>query len=276
MNNITLFGQEINLNTWAICKMNMFLHELYDAKIKRGNTFTDPEFVEEGGKLQQFDRVIANPMWNQDYSKYDLQESQEYGRFSYGFPPKNKADWAWIQHMLASCNKEGKVGVVLDNGALFRSRSEGKIRKKVLEDDLIEAVIALPENLFYNTSSPGCLIIFNKDKPKERHNKVVFIYAEEDYEEGSNQNFLRDEDIGKVVNAYREFEDIEKYCRVADMEEIERNDYNLNVPRYVDTTEPEEPVDVDEVLNELSELESERDGIEDEMYGYLEELGYHE
>ena len=275
MNNITLFGQEINLNTWAICKMNMFLHELYDAKIERGNTFTEPMFLEEGGKLQQFDIVIANPMWNQDYAKYDLQESQKYGRFSYGFPPKNKADWAWIQHMLASCNKEGKVGVVLDNGALFRSRSEGKIRKKVLEDDLIEAVIALPENLFYNTSSPGCIIIFNKEKPKERHNKVIFIYGEEDYEEGSNQNFLRDEDIEKALNAYRNFEDIEKYCRVADIEEIERNDYNLNVPRYVDTTEPEEPVDVDKVLDELNDLENEREEIEDEMYSYLEELGYY-
>jgi len=274
MNKISLFGQERNLNTWAICKMNMFLHDLYDAKIKKGDTFKEPLFLEEGGKLQQFDRVIANPMWNQSYAKSDVKDSQAYGRFSYGFPPKNSADWAWIQHMLASANNKGKIGVVLDNGVLFRSRSEGKIRKKILMDDLVEAVIALPSNLFYNTSSPGCILVLNKNKPKERHGKVIFIYAEEDYEEGSNQNFLRDQDLEKILGAYNNFEDIEKYCRVADMEEIERNDFNLNVPRYVDTTEPEEPVDIDEVLNGLEEIDTERDKVEKELQGYLKELGY--
>ena len=274
MRDISLFGQEKNLSTWSIAKMNMFLHELFDAQIKRGDTFTEPLFLEDGGKLQQFDRVIANPMWNQSYAKYDIKETQRYNRFDYGFPPKNSADWAWIQHMLASANQDGKVGVVLDNGVLFRSRSEGKIRKKILKDDLIEAVIALPSNLFYNTSSPGCILILNKNKPAERKEKVVFIYGEEDYEEGSNQNFLRDQDIEKILDAYHNFEDIEKYCRVSDMEEIERNDFNLNVPRYVDTTEEEEPVDVKEVLSDLEEIEKERNEIEDEMMGYLKELGY--
>ena len=274
MQNISLFGQERNLNTWSIAKMNMFLHDLFDAQIKRGDTFTEPLFLEDGGKLQQFDRVIANPMWNQDYDKNDVKESQAYNRFDYGFPPKNRADWGWIQHMLASANQEGKVGVVLDNGVLFRSRSEGKIRKKILKDDLIEAVIALPSNLFYNTSSPGCILILNKNKPAQRKDKVIFIYGEEDYEEGSNQNFLRGKDIEKILDAYHNFEDAEKYCRVADMEEIERNDFNLNVPRYVDTTDEEEAVDVKEVLSDLDEIEKERDEIEDEMMGYLKELGY--
>ena len=274
MENISLFGQERNLNTWSIAKMNMFLHDLYDAQIKRGDTFTEPLFLEDGGKLQQFDRVIANPMWNQSYAKSDIKESQAYNRFNYGFPPKNSADWAWVQHMLASANRDGKVGVVLDNGVLFRSRSEGKIRKKVLKEDLIEAVIALPSNLFYNTSSPGCILMLNKNKPAERKNKVIFIYGEEDYEEGSNQNFLREKDLEKILDAYHNFEDIEKYCRVADIEEIERNDFNLNVPRYVDTTEEEEPVDVEEVLTELDQLEKERNEIESEMMSYLKELGY--
>ncbi|MFW5981325.1 MAG: type I restriction-modification system subunit M [bacterium] len=274
MEEITLFGQEKNLNTWSICKMNTLLHELFDAQIAKGDTMRNPEFTEDG-KLQQFDRVIANPMWNQSrWSKEYLQDANPYGRFSYGFPPKNSADWAWLQHMLASANTNGKVGVVLDNGVLFRSRSEGKIRKKALEDDLIEAVIALPSNLFYNTSSPGCILILNKNKPVERTDKVIFIYAEEDYEEGSNQNYLREEDIEKILEAYNNYEDIEKYCRVADMEEIERNDYNLNVPRYVDTTEPEELVDIDKVLDNLNQLEEERDEIEEEMNGYLQELGY--
>jgi type I restriction enzyme M protein len=275
MENISLFGQERNLNTWSIAKMNMFLHDLYDAQIKRGDTFTEPLFLEDGGKLQQFDRVIANPMWNQDYDKNILKDKQSYNRFNYGFPPKNKADWAWVQHMLASANRDGKVGVVLDNGVLFRSRSEGKIRKKILKEDLIEAVIALPSNLFYNTSSPGCILMLNKNKPADRKDKVIFIYGEEDYEEGSNQNFLREKDLEKILDAYHNFEDIEKYCRVADMEEIERNDFNLNVPRYVDTTEEEEPVDVEEVLTELDQLEKERDEIESEMMSYLKELGYH-
>ncbi|MEA1993395.1 MAG: class I SAM-dependent DNA methyltransferase, partial [Euryarchaeota archaeon] len=198
---ISLYGQERNLNTWAICKMNMLLHGLYDAKIDKGDTMRNPKFVKEG-TLQQFDIVVANPMWNQSsWGKKFLKNAEPYGRFSYGLPPKNSADWAWIQHMLASTNKKGKIGVVLDNGVLFRSRSEGKIRKKVIEEDLIEAVIALPSNLFYNTSSPGCILILNKDKPTERKDRIIFVYAEEDYREGSAQNFLEDEHIKKIMDA---------------------------------------------------------------------------
>jgi type I restriction enzyme M protein len=271
---ISIFGQEKNLNTWAICKMNMLLHGLYDAKIEKGDTMREPQFA-DGGRLRQFDRVIANPMWNQsEWSKNYLKDAEPYGRMKYGYPPKNSADWAWLQHMLASANVEGKIGVVLDNGVLFRSRSEDKIRKKVLQDDLIEVVIALPSNLFYNTSSPGCILVLNKNKPEEREGKVLFIYAEEDYEKGSNQNFLRGEDLDKILNTYHSFEDIEKYCRVVDLEEIERNDFNLNVPRYVDAIEPEEPVDIDEVLDNLSQLEDEDEKIETELNGYLRELGY--
>lgn len=277
MDEITLFGQEKNLNTWGICKMNILLHELFDAKIERGDTMRTPKFLIESGKLQQFDRVIANPMWNQSkWSKKYLEDAEPFGRFSYGFPPKNSADWSWIQHMLASANKNGKVGVVLDNGVLFRSRSEGKIRKKILKDDLIEAVIALPANLFYNTSSPGCILILNKNKPVARNRKVIFIYAEKDYKEGSNQNFLRAEDIDKILQAFTEFKDKERYCRIVDMEEIAHNDYNLNVPRYVDTTEPEKPIDVKAVLTDLNKLEKERKELNTELDNYLQELGYKE
>ena len=275
MENISLFGQERNLNTWSIAKMNMFLHDLYDAQIKRGDTFVEPLFLEDGGKLQQFDMVIANPMWNQDYDKELLQNKRSYNRFDYGFPRKDRADWIWIQHMLASANKGGQIGVVLDNGSLTRKGSEGKIRKRILRDDLIEVVIALPSNLFYNTNSSGCIIILNKNKPVKRKDKVIFIYGEEGYREGKSQNYLREkEDIGKILNAYSKFEDIEKYCRVADMEEIERNDFNLNVPRYVDITEEEPQVDVEEVFVELEDLEKERDEIKEEMNSYLKELGY--
>lgn len=177
---ISLYGQEKNLNTWAIGEMNMLLHGIPDADIEKGDTMREPKFLEDGN-LMVFDRVIANPMWNQKkWSKEYIEGEQPFNRFPYGLPPKNSADWAWVQHMLASTNQTGKVGVVMDNGVLFRSRSECKIRKKVLKDDLIEAVIALPGNLFYNTSSPGCILVLNKDKPKERKDKVLFIYAEDE------------------------------------------------------------------------------------------------
>ncbi len=272
--NITLFGQEKNLNTWAIGKMNVLLHELLDTQIEKGDTMRSPKFM-DGGSLMLFDMVIANPMWNQkEWSRDYLETSEPYGRFKYGLPSKSSADWAWIQHMLASLNQRGRMGVVLDNGVLFRSGSEGKIRQKVVEDDLIEAVIALPGNLFYNTSSPGTILILNKNKPPERGNKIIFVYAEEQYREGSAQNFLEDEHVDKIVKAIDDYEDVERFCRVVGIEEVEKNDFNLNVPRYVDTIEPEEPIDVNQAWAELKAVERERDEVTSQMNGYLEEIGY--
>src|SRR6056297_1953025 len=283
MQNISLFGQEKNINTWAIGHMNLLLHNLSHAKLMHGDTMKNPMFLEDGD-LMVFDRVIANPMWNQSkWHKDDLKEEQPYNRFPYGLPPKNSADWAWVQHMLASANQKGKVGVVLDNGVLFRSRSEGKIRKKVLKEDLIEAVIALPKNLFYNTSSPGCILVLNKDKPQERKDKALFIYAEDQklresgvevYKELSNQNQLTQKGVEKIVKTYKNFEEEKHHSRVVNLEEIKENDYNLNVPRYVDTTEPEEPVDVKEKRQELKKLEKEREKVEEKLEGFLDELDY--
>lgn len=292
MDEISLYGQEKNLNTWAIGEMNMLLHNLPDAEIAKGDTMRDPKFKKNGG-LMKFDRVIANPMWNQKkWSKEYIQENQPYSRFDYGLPPKNSADWAWVQHMLASLNKTGKMGVVMDNGVLFRSRSEGKIRKKVLEDDLVEAVIALPSNLFYNTSSPGCVLILNKNKPEEMEGKVQFIYAEDQvlresgvklYKELSNQNQItRPEEMEdgetsgmeKIIDTYRNRVEEDHHSRIVDLEEIEENDWNLNVPRYVDTTEPEEPVNVSEKLQELEGLEEKRSKTEEKMHNFMKELNY--
>lgn len=271
---ITLYGQEKNLNTWAIGKMNVLLHNLPDAQIVKGDTMRDPKFLEDG-ELMRFDRVIANPMWNQsEWSKEYLEDAQPYGRFKYGLPPKNSGDWAWIQHMIASMNIKGKMGIVLDNGALFRSRSEGKIRKKIVQDDLLEAVIALPSNLFYNTSSPGCVMIFNRDKLEERQNKIIFVYAEEEYREGSGQNYFEEKHIEKIVQAIDKYEDQERFCRVVDIAEIKQNQFNLNVPRYVDTIPPEEPIDVNEAWRNLRLVEQERNEITEKMEGYLEEIGY--
>ncbi|MFP4028465.1 MAG: N-6 DNA methylase [Candidatus Brocadiia bacterium] len=284
MEDISLYGQERNLNTWAIAEMNILLHNLPDARIAKGDTMREPKFLDNAGGLMVFDRVIANPMWNQKrWSKEFIKENQPFNRFPYGLPPKNSADWAWVQHMLASLNQTGKMGVVLDNGVLFRSRSEGKIRRKALEDDLVEAVIALPGNLFYNTSSPGCIMILNKDKPEERRGRVLFIYAEDQearesgtllYEELSNQNRLLDSGIEKIVETYQELAEEDHFSRLVGLEEIEENDWNLNVPRYVDTTEPEEPIDVSEKRQELQELEGKRDQINTELNTFLEELGY--
>jgi type I restriction enzyme M protein len=272
--NITLYGQERNLNTWAIGKMNVLLHNLPDAQIEKGDTMRNPKFREDG-ELMVFDRVIANPMWNQkEWSKEYIEKAEPYGRFKYGLPPANTADWAWIQHMLASLNVHGKMGIVLDNGVLFRSRGEGDIRQQIVEDDLVEAVIALPSNLFYNTSSAGTILIFNKDKPSERQDKIIFVYAEEEYREGSNQNYLESEHIEKIVKTIDKYEDIERFSRVVGIEEIKKNDFNLNVPRYVDTIEPEEPIDVNEAWTDLKEVETERNKTIEEMEGYLEEIGY--
>jgi len=284
MTDISLYGQEKNLNTWAIGQMNVLLHELYDAKIEKGDTITDPKRVTKHDELEVFDRVIANPMWNQkEWSKDWIQDNEPYNRFPYGLPPSNRGDWAWIQLMLASLNETGKAGVVMDNGVLFRSRSEKKIRKPLLEDDLVEAVIALPENLFYNTSSPGCILILNKDKPEEREGKVHFIYAEDQtlresevrvFEELSNQNQLTDEGVEYLAETFSTGRKEEHHSRLVDLKEIEENDWNLNVPRYVDTTEPEEPIDVSESLLELDELTDKRQKTAKELQQHMEELEY--
>lgn len=284
MADLSLYGQERNLDTWAIGQMNMLLHEVKDANIAKGDTITEPQFVTEHDELMQFDRVIANPMWNQkEWSKDWVEENEPYNRFQYGLPPSNRGDWAWIQLMLASLNETGKMGVVMDNGVLFRSRSEKKIRKPILEADLIETVIALPENLFYNTSSPGCILIMNKDKPEEREEKVQFIYAEDQelresgvqvFEELSNQNQLTQEGVEYLAETHLTGREEDHHSRVVDLEEIEENDWNLNVPRYVDTTEPEEPIDVSEKLRELDRLADERRKTDEELQKYMAELEY--
>jgi type I restriction enzyme M protein len=284
MADLSLYGQERNLNTWAIGQMNMLLHEVRDASIEKGDTITDPQFVTAHDELAQFDKVVANPMWNQkEWSKEWVQDNEPYNRFQYGLPPSNRGDWAWIQLMLASLNETGRMGVVMDNGVLFRSRSEKKIRRPMLEDDLVEAVIALPENLFYNTSSPGCILIVNKDKPPEREGTVQFIYAEDQelrdsgvqvYEELSAQNQLTDEGVAHVAEKYREMREEPHHSRVVELDEIEENDWNLNVPRYVDTTEPEEPIDVREKLAALDELEAKRRETDAELEEYMEALDY--
>nr|WP_239540827.1 type I restriction-modification system subunit M [Pullulanibacillus pueri] len=273
--NLTLHGQERNLNTWAICKMNLLLHGLSDHRIEKGDTIREPKLTEDG-ELILYDRVIANPPFSLSNWGREEAESDEYGRFRFGIPPKDKGDLAFVQHMVATLNHMGKAGVVMPHGILFRGGAEGKIRQGLLEEDLVEAVVGLPSNLFYGTGIPASIIILNRNKDEDKKDKVFFIHGADDYQEGKNQNTLREQDITKIVDAFDKWEDVEKYCRAVSLDEIKENDYNLNIARYIDTTEEEEQIDVGQALKELQQLEEERNEIETTMYGYLKELGYGE
>jgi type I restriction enzyme M protein len=267
-NNIQLFGQEMNLSTWAICKLNMFLHGFFNADIRKGDTLGEPQHV-EGGELMRFDRVIANPPFSLKNWGRDLAEHDGYGRYRFGIPPKDAGDLAFVQHMIASLNQEGVMGVVVPHGVLFRGGQEGEIRKGILEDDLVEAVIGLPSGLFYGTGIPAALLIINKNKAFERRGKVLFINAELDYQEGKNQNILRDQDIEKVVGCFDSYNDIKRFSRVVPIEEIRENDHNLNIRRYADTSPPPEPFDVRGILHggvPIKEIQS--DYIQEILEGF--------
>jgi len=274
-----LFGQEANAITFALCKMNMLIHEIKDARIELGDTLLFPKF-KEGEALLKFDVVVANPPWNQDgYGENTLKKGEFWKeRYRYGFSPNNSADWAWIQHMVASAKDDkGRVGVVIDNGCLFRGGKEKAVRRAMLKDDLIESVILLPEKLFYNTGAPGAIIILNKNKPDERKGRVLFINASNEYgqhPEVRKLNRLGEEHIEKIVNAYREFKDGDGFCRVVSLDEIKENDYNLNVTLYVFPKEEIEEIDVGKEWEELRYVEDEIGKVEGKIEEYLEELKY--
>ena len=242
--NLSLYGQDENGGVWAICKMNLLLHGIRGADIRNDDTLANPQHV-EGGELMRFDRVVTNPPFSQKYSKKDLSFEERF-RYGYTSARAKRADLMFVQHMLAVTRQGGKVCTVMPHGVLFRSRKEQGIRQGMLEDDLLEAVIGLPSNLFYNTGIPAAILVFRHkgDKPDERKGKVLFINADREYKEGRAQNFLRAEHIEKVVAAYRAFEDIEGYAKVVPLEELAANDWNLNIRRYADNAPPPEPHDV--------------------------------
>jgi type I restriction enzyme M protein len=246
--NLSLYGQEMNLGTWTIAKMNMFLHGIMDANIKRGDTIREPKHTKDGA-LITFDRVIANPPFS--LANWGLEDvgNDSYGRFPFGLPPKGAGDLAFVQHMIASLNNDGVCGVVMPHGVLFRGGSEQTIRKGILEKDLVEAVIGLPTNLFYGAGIPAAILIINKKKPKDRKGKIIFINAELEYEEGKNQNKLRDTDIEKILATFNDYKAVKRYSKIVTLEEIKENDFNLNIRRYADTSPPAETFDVDGILN---------------------------
>ena len=270
-----LYGQEINIGTYAIAKINMFLHGLDSADIQRGDTLADPKFLNPDGSLKTFDICVANPPYSISEWEYEIFKHDKYGRVAgYEMPPAKKADYAFVLHMVKSMNENGRAGIVLPHGVLFRGGAEGRIRENLIKNDLIEAIIALPAKLFYGTGIPAAIVIFNKNKPENRKNKIIIIDAEQDYEEGKNQNRLRKKDIEKMVSAFEGYRDIEKYARVIPVKELEENEFNLNVRRYVENGEDEEVVDVKTVWSEVKEIEKDREAIDKKVEGYLKELKY--
>jgi len=294
--NVSLYGQEKNLGTWAIGKLNMLLHNFMDADIRKGDTLVDPKHRNEENELMLFDRVIANPPFSMDgwwtpaeanietkldqdgkekkvTPNYNKVVTDPYGRLQYGIPPRSYADLAFLQHMIAVLKQDGKAGVVLPHGTLFRGSTEGKIRQGLLEADLVEGIVGLPSALFYNTGIPASIWIINKNKTTAQKGKVTIIDGSSDYKEGKNQNELLPEHLAKIVTAYDTSDDVDKYMRVIDIKEIAENDYNLNISRYIDTSEPEVEVDLKAVKAKIVELETEEKEIDAKLDAFLTELG---
>ena len=264
-----LYGQESNGDTWALSKLNMFLHGMDSARIEWCDTINNPQLI-EGDHLMKFNIVVANPPFSLDKWGAENAETDRFKRFLRGTPPKSKGDYAFILHMIDTTLPDGKVGVIVPHGVLFRGATEGKIRQKLIEENLLEAVIGLPSNLFFGTGIPAAIMIFNKAKKTK---EVLFIDASKEYQDGKKQNKLRDQDIQKIIDAYQDFKTIEKYSNVVSLQEIKDNDFNLNIPRYVDTFEEEEPIDLAKVKQEIKSLEEELTTVRKEMEQYLEELG---
>ncbi|KAA0438089.1 MAG: type I restriction-modification system subunit M, partial [Candidatus Thioglobus sp.] len=252
-NNFALFGQEKNGQTQTLNKMNMFLHEINEADIRWGDTLRSPLHLEDK-HLMKFDVVVANPPYSLDKWGRDELESDTYNRFDYGLPPKSKGDYAFVLHMLSSLNANGTMGVVLPHGVLFRGASEGKIRQQILDNNLLDTVIGLPANLFFGTSIPVTILIFKKNR---QSTDILFIDASKNFTKNKNQNNLDTTHIDKILTTYKNRKALDKYSHIATLEEIQENDYNLNIPRYVDTFEEEEIVDIPQTKKDIKAIEKE-------------------
>lgn len=266
-----LYGQEAIGSTWSLAKMNMFLHGEDNHRIEWGDTIRNPKLLDKNGDLELFEIVTANPPFSLEKWGHEVAEDDQYCRFSRGIPPKTKGDYAFILHMIETLRpKTGRMGVVVPHGVLFRGSSEGHIRQQLVQENLLDVVIGLPEKLFYGTGIPAAILIFKKSKAD---NKVLFIDASRDFKAGKNQNILAPEHIEKIVATYRARQSVDKYAYLATFEEIKENDFNLNIPRYVDTFEEEEEIDLAAVQAERVQLKAKLVEIEERMAGYLKELG---
>ena len=250
----SLFGQEANGQTWALCKMNMFLHEIDSARIEWGDTLNNPKHLASETKIRKFDVVVANPPFSLDKWGAEHAEADRFQRFFRGTPPKSKADYAFISHMVESAiEDDGRVGVIVPHGVLFRGGAEGKIRQRLIEENVLEAVIGLPANLFFGTGIPAAILLFHKGK---KTTDIMFVDASREFEQGKKQNRLRGEDIAQVVATVRAGVDVAKYARRATRAEVQENEFNLNISRYVDTFEHEEEVDLTSLQADIDALEA--------------------
>lgn len=275
--NYALFGQEVNGATWALARMNMFLHARDAARIEWCDTLNSPALV-EGDHLIRFDVVLANPPFSLDKWGHENAEADPWGRFWRGVPPRSKGDYAFIAHMIEIARRQsGRVAVIVPHGVLFRGGAEGRIRQKLIEENLLDAVIGLPANLFTTTGIPVAILVFDRAREeggaREGERDVLFIDASREFTPGKKQNLLEDAHIEKIVRTYRERAEVERYSHRASPEEIAENGFNLNIPRYVDTFEPEEEIDVAAVQAEIDRIEAELTEVREKMAGYLRELG---
>lgn len=268
--NVALFGQELNGATWALAKMNMYLHGFDQARIERGDTIRSPKLV-EGDQLMKFDVVVANPPFSLDKWGADMAESDRYGRFFRGIPPKGRGDYAFISHMIETATPvNGRVGVVVPHGVLFRGAGEAVIRRRLIEENLLDGVVGLPANLFYGVGIPAALLFFRRGK---KDDSVFFIDASREFEKGKNQSKLRAEDVEKVVAAWRSRDDVPRYAKCVTIADVAGNDFNLNIPLYVDTYEEDDAVDLKAVQAEIDWIEAELAGTRSELVQALKELG---
>lgn len=265
---IKFYGQELNTTTYNLARMNLMMHDVSFNNMTLNNADTLesdwPDGPDEVGVDQprSFDAVVANPpysaKWDNNETKLKDPRFSEYGKLA----PASKADFAFVLHSLYHLNNDGTMAIVLPHGVLFRGAAEGKIRQTLIEKNYLDAVIGLPANLFYGTSIPTTILVFKKNRQAK---DVLFIDASSDFEKAKNQNNLRDSDVDKIVAAYKSREDVDKYAHVATLDEIKENDFNLNIPRYVDTFEEEEPIDIDEVKKEIAAIDLEIAKLEKEF-----------
>jgi type I restriction enzyme M protein len=277
---LKLFGQEYVPETWAMANMNMIIHDM-EGQIEIGDTFKNPKFRDKGGKLRTFDRAIANPMWNQDWFTEADYDADELDRFpaGAGFPGKSSADWGWTQHILASLNDKGRAAVVWDTGAASRgsgnagTNKEKTVRQWFVDHDLIESVLYLPENLFYNTTAPGIVLFLNKAKPKERKGKVFLVNASQVFEKGDPKNFIPDEGIQRIADTLIGWQEEEKLSRIVDHAELKKNDYNISPSRYIHTSDAETYRPIVEIVEELNAIEAEAAETDKALKVILKKIG---
>lgn len=277
---LKLYGQELTGSSFAIARMNMVIHDM-EGEIARGNSMTNPKFL-DGPSLKQFDIVVTNPMWNQDNFDSTTYENDPFERFAGrgGFAPASSADWAWLQSVHAFLNDNGRAAVVIDTGAASRgsgSQGENKekaIRRWFVDNDIVEGVILLPDNLFYNTTAAGIIIVLNRNKPKDRQRKVILINASNEFKKGRPKNFIPGESVKKITDTFHAGKDVERFVKVVSVEEIAKNDYNLSPSRYVEIGAPTEHRDVQMTLDELGKLEGEAKAFDEDLKGIFTDLGY--